>query len=537
MPTAGGFADYIQSAYKCGPDIERRDWRSLEFDELSRAEKVMRFAEDHLRIPEGSLVGQPFVVHEFQEAIFYSIFDNPNRHTRRAIVSFARKNGKTALVAVIILAFMVTDLAVPNSSLCSGAMAREQAALIYRYISGFVNQSPDLKGLVHLVPSKKQAVGLRHNVTYTALAKEGSTTVGRSDYVIVGDEWGQISAASDDFVEALITSQGAWDEPLQMVISTQAANDTAMLSSWIDDSIAHADPSLVCWLYEADPECDMDDEAQQLKANPALGIFRSKDDLQTQLDQAGRMPTLENSARNLLLNQRISLQAMFVSPTVWKNNGIRVPNYDLFDELPVWIGLDLSMRSDITAAVAAVCDEEGFIHLKTFAFLPEQNIHDKERTDKAPYTTWARNGDLILVPGLTLDYDWIVQYLMIASKSWNIAGIAFDRWRIDQFKAEADRQGWTIPEWQSVGQGYKDFSPRLETMEGLLLEEKIIHGSAPVLNMAAANAIVVSDPSGNRKLDKSKTILRIDPLVAAVMAVHEAIHSEVQPFDIGAYFA
>jgi phage terminase large subunit-like protein len=37
--------------------------------------------------------------------------------------------------------------------------------------------------------------------------------------------------------------------------------------------------------------------------------------------------------------------------------------------------------------------------------------------------------------------------------------------------------------------------------------------------MAAANTIIVSDPAGNRKIDKSKSTQRIDPLVAAVMAV------------------
>jgi phage terminase large subunit-like protein len=90
------------------------------------------------------------------------------------------------------------------------------------------------------------------------------------------------------------------------------------------------------------------------------------------------------------------------------------------------------------------------------------------------------------------------------------------------------------PEWEPVGQGYKDFSPRLETIETLLLDGKLRHGKAPLLNMAAANAIVIKDPAGNRKLDKSKAAQRIDPLIAAVMATHAASVPREEAFDINA---
>jgi phage terminase large subunit-like protein len=71
-----------------------------------------------------------------------------------------------------------------------------------------------------------------------------------------------------------------------------------------------------------------------------------------------------------------------------------------------------------------------------------------------------------------------------------------------------------------VGQGYKDMSPRIEKFEEVLVEEGIAHGGHPVLNMAAANAVVVMDPAKNKKIEKAKSSARIDPLVAAVMAVY-----------------
>jgi phage terminase large subunit-like protein len=132
----------------------------------------------------------------------------------------------------------------------------------------------------------------------------------------------------------------------------------------------------------------------------------------------------------------------------------------------------------------------------------------------------VKNGQLIAVPGATVDYKYVFQWLRIHFESLgiNIDVVAYDRWRIKQAKADAESVDFYADEWVEIGQGYKDVSPRVEYFEKMLLQENIRHGSHPLLNMAAANAIAITDPARNRKLDKSKSTQRIDPLVAAVMA-------------------
>jgi phage terminase large subunit-like protein len=110
----------------------------------------------------------------------------------------------------------------------------------------------------------------------------------------------------------------------------------------------------------------------------------------------------------------------------------------------------------------------------------------------------------------------------------NIKTVNFDRWRIDDFHRDADRVGFaTDAEWIEVGQGYKDFSPRMEKMLELMLQGKVLHGGHPLLTMSAANAIAVLDPAGNQKLAKDKSTQKIDPLVAMVMSVYAAAGVEV----------
>jgi phage terminase large subunit-like protein len=47
-----------------------------------------------------------------------------------------------------------------------------------------------------------------------------------------------------------------------------------------------------------------------------------------------------------------------------------------------------------------------------------------------------------------------------------------------------------------------------------------------VLTWAAANAVIVEDDAGNRKLSKAKATGRIDPLLAAIMAVGQVARAE-----------
>lgn len=496
-----------------------RNWRKVKPGNLTRGERVVAFIEKYCLVPEGSKVGQPLVLDPFQIRFIIDVYDNPHG-TSRGILSMARKNGKTALIAAILLAHIVGPEAVQNAQVVSGALSRDQAALVFNLAFKMLKLNPAFSGKYSATLSGKRIVGLAKNTEYRALAADGTTAHGLSPLLAVLDETGQVRGPTTPFIEAITTSQGAHEKPLLMVISTQAASDADCLSLWIDDALRSGDPHTVCHLYAADKDADLMDPAQWRKANPALGSFRSETDLSNQLTKASRIPALENSARNLLLNQRISMESLWLAPSVWKMcSGL--PDMDLFrDGRPVAAGLDLSQRNDLTALALSVEGDDGELHLLPFVFAPETGMTERELRDRAPYTAWVRSGDLIAVPGATVDYEWVFDWLRgkLDDLGIRVDVVAFDRWRITQAKADADRIGFTAGEWQEVGQGYKDMSPRIEFFETLLLQGKIRHGAHPLLNMSAANAIVLQDPSGNRKIDKRKSTQRIDPLVAAVMS-------------------
>jgi phage terminase large subunit-like protein len=478
---------------------------------MTRGEKVIAFIHRYCRIPEGAKVGQPIELAEFQKKFILEVYDNP-AGTRRAYLAIARKNGKSALIACLLLAHLVGPEAVLNSQLVSGARSRDQAALVFALASKMVDLSPELRKLVRIVPSGKRLIGLSMNTEYKALAADGTTAHGLSPVLAILDEVGQVKGPQDDFIDAITTSQGAHEKPLLIAISTQAPTDADLFSIWLDDAERSEDPSIICHVYTAPEDCALDDEDAWKAANPALGLFRSRRDVEEQSAQAMRMPSAENTFRVLTLNQRVNMVAAFVSPGVWKAGNGAPGELDGV----VYGGLDLSATTDLTALVLT-CRKDGMVHVRPFFWMPLDSVSEACRRDKAPYDVWVREGLLRTTPGKVIDYDYVARDIGQICSGLSIAKIGFDRWRMDRMQQALARQGVGLP-LEPFGQGYMSMSPALDALEADLLKECVRHGGHPVLAMCAANAVAVSDPAGNRKLDKAKATGRIDGMQALAMA-------------------
>src|SRR5512139_1848421 len=114
---------------------------------MTRGERVVAFIERYCKTPEGAHVGKPIKLAPFQKKFIKAIYDN-KRGTHTAYLSIARKNGKTSLIAGIMLAHLVGPEAKQNSQIISGARSREQAGQVYNYASKMVMLSPELRSVV-----------------------------------------------------------------------------------------------------------------------------------------------------------------------------------------------------------------------------------------------------------------------------------------------------------------------------------------------------------------------------------------------------
>jgi len=487
---------------------------------LTRGERVCAFIEKYCRAPEGDRIGELVELQDFQRKFILDIYDNPHG-THSAYLSIARKNGKTCLIACILLAHIAGPEAVQNSQIVSGAQSKDQAAVIFELARKMVDLSPELSKLVRIQPSGKRLIGLTRNVLYRALAAEGKTAHGLSPILAILDEVGQVIGPTDKFISAITTAQGAYENPLLIAISTQAPTDADLFSTWLDAQKAAPDLHVVCHIYAAPEDCRLDDKKAWAAANPALGVFRSVDDVDKQAKKALALPATEPEFRNLILNQRVEAASPFVTRSIWEANG--APPGDAKGK-KVWGGLDLASVNDLCASVAV--DETGGVHSNFW--LPEFGLDEKSRLDKVPYNLWKKQGFLNTTPGKAVEYEFIAEFMRGFFDTYDVQAFGFDRYNMKFLKPWLVKAGFSESELEKFvefGQGTASMTPALRDLEVKLLNNWLRHGNHPILNMCAANAKVIGD-SGARKFDKTKTRGRIDGMVALAMAVG------VMPADI-----
>lgn len=523
--------------------LQRPDWakRGQGVDQagLDRAEQVIRFIE-LLRVPSGEGQGGPMRLRPWQKQFIRDLYAphvDGNRRVRRAILSVARKNGKTAIIAAIALAHLIGPEAIKNGEIYSAANDREQAGQVFKFLRQLIDADEELSQVLDIVPSTKTVVCKQNGSFYRALSADAGTKHGLNPSVWIYDELAQ--SRNQELYEVMNTSQGARKEPLGIVISTQSPEPEHPLSKLIDDGLVANDATVLVHLYCADDEAEIMDEDAWRAANPALGDFRSVEDLSALAIQASRMPSMEASFRNLYLNQRVDQNSPLIPRSEWK--ACQTGDTLMLGE-DIYLALDLSGVHDLTSLVG-ISAAVGVERVRAWHWKPHDFLFDHAKRDRAPYDLWAKDGWLETPPGRAIDYSYVASRIAEIREDYSIRGLAYDRWRIEQLMVEFQRIGvdayiegkdkpfdgaLRLVPW---GQGYRDMSPAVEALEASFIHRRFKHDGNPVLAFCFANAIAVSDAGGNRKLDKSKTRFRIDGAVATAMAAGLKAR-EVEPEQI-----
>lgn len=477
---------------------------------------------------------------DFMKDDFRAIYDNP-AGTRRAIISRGRKNAKTTECAMILLLHLCGPEAKANSQLFSAAQSREQAAVLFALAAKMVRMSPTLSPFVGIRDTAKQLYCDDLGTLYRALSADASTAFGLSPVLTIHDELGQVKGPKSSLYEALETATAAQEEPLSIIISTQAPTDADLLSVLIDDAAKERNPRVVLRFQTASPDLDAFSVDAIREANPAFDLFMNQEEVLEMAEDARNMPSRQPEFENLVLNRRVDMNAPFVSSTVWKACGAEV--VESFDDLPVYGGLDLSEVSDLTALVL-VAPVDGVWHVKPTFWLPGVNLADKARHDRVPYDVWRNQGELVATPGKTVDYEYVAEHLRGLFDRLDIRKIAFDAWNWRHLKPWLLKAGFVEEQlegdyavFEQMRQGFQTMSPALRDLESALLNGRIAHGMQPVLTMCAANATVQTDPAGNRKFSKIKSHGRIDGMQALAMAMSvagtwEGLVEEVSVYEL-----
>jgi len=469
---------------------------------------------------KGPHARQPFNLRPWQTRIVKRLFTQRRDRTRRyrtCLLMLPRKNGKTELAAALAVYFLLHDGEV-GGEVYSAAADRDQAALVFHVAAQMIRNDPALEAQVQIVDSQKRIVHPASGSIYRAISAEAYSKHGFNASVVIYDELH--AAPTRELWDVLATSQSTRAQPLMMAISTAGFDRQSILY----ELYAHGkrvlqnpsiDPTFLPVIYEAPAEADWRKEKTWRVANPALGDFRSLEEMRIMCQRAQEIPAQENSFRRLYLNQWTEQASRWLSLAQWDACAGPVPTYA---GRPCYIGLDLSSTTDTTALVGVYPDADGpGFDVRVACFVPEAKLRDRVTRERLPYDEWQRRGWIHVTPGNVVDYERVRAELRAWAADSDVREVAFDPWNAtDLIQRLSTQDGFVcVP----VRQGFAALSAPTKSLETAVLSRTLRHDGHPVLREHVNRVAVETDAAGNLKPSKALSTDRIDLVVALILAL------------------
>lgn len=391
-----------------------------------------------------------------------------------------------------------------------------------------VRMSKALSKRCKILSAQKRIIYQPTNSVYQVLSSEAYSKHGFNVHGLVFDE---LHSMPDRKLYDVMT-KGSGDarmQPLFFLITT-AGDDLNSICYEVHQKAIDLlegrkhDTTFYPVIYGADMDDDWTDQEVWKKANPSLGITITLDKVKSACESAKQNPSEENTFRQLRLNQWVKQEKRWMPMLSWDNCMTEFLPDDLKGRV-CYGGLDLSSSMDITAFVLVFppIESDNHYYVLPYFWIPKDNIDARIKKDHVPYDLWLRLGLLNATEGNVIHYAYIEKFIDDLNKIYNIKEIAFDRWGAVQMTQNLENLGFTVIPF---GQGFASMSPPTKELLKLVMSKELAHNGNLVLRWMMDNISIRTDPAGNIKMDKSKSIEKIDGAVALVMALDRALRNE-----------
>lgn len=482
-----------------------------------------------LKHTDGIWHGKPFELIDWQEQIIRDVFGilKPNgyRQFNTAYIEIPKKQGKSELAAAVALLLTCGDFE-EGAQVYGCAADRNQAKIVFNVAKKMVGLSKTLSKKVKVCESKYRIE--YKDSFYQVLSAEAYSKHGFNIHGVVFDE---LHAQPNRKLYDVMTkgSGDARKQPLFFLITT-AGDDTKSICYEVHQKAVDIlegrkiDPTFYPVIFGAKEDEDWTDPKVWRKANPSLGITVDIEKVKDACESAKQNPTEENAFRQLRLNQWVKQEKRWMPMLRWDACKTDFDPKELEGRM-CYGGLDLSSTMDITAFVLVFPPTEGDdrYYVLPYFWIPEENMAKRVSRDHVPYDLWHSQGYLETTEGNVIHYGYIEHFIDELGKKYNIKEIAFDRWGAVQMTQNLNYLGFEVV---AFGQGFKDMSPPTKELMNLVMSKRIAHDGHPVLRWMMDNIAIRRDPADNIKMDKSKSIEKIDGAVALVMALDRALRNE-----------
>lgn len=537
------------AAFRHLRDLQRQGGDSFPYRySVKKANSILKFAS----ICPNVDTGEPTKLMDWQEFIMCQLIGWRNldggKRFSRAIVSVARGQGKTYLMAIVqVYSYLIETIGLENQDFLVASINFKQTNKLFGYIKSM------LRKIIDIEPFKSYAKEVDLNIQTDQIIMKNTNNVMRA----ISHESGQYD--SFHFTTAVVDEIGEIKsrEKISKIISGQVKVKNRQFiqisTSYPNPSVPfHEDQKMIQQAMEQDWSRDADsylglmwaqdslDETFKpktwVKSNPLLNLASERDVLLQGLTDkrdsdllAGTIGDFQNKNLNMWLQESTNsyLKLSDVEQAI-------IPAFDIKGR-QVYIGYDYSMFSDNTAIafVYPYYDQDGNKrwHIQQHSFIPWEkagSIEAKEKQDGINYRELAKRGYCTITShpqGLINDdqvYRWLLDY--VEDNALDVVFFGYDAWGATPAIKQLElNTSWNL---MAIRQRTSELKDPTKFLQSGFVEQSITRLDDKIMEKALLNAQIIEDKIGIQ-VDKAKATLKIDVVDAIIDALYQGmIHFE-----------
>lgn len=537
------------AAFRHLRDLQRQGDNDFPFKySVKQANNILKFA----KIAPNVDTGEPTKLMPWQEFIMTQLIGwrslDGGKRFSRAIVSVARGQGKTYLMAIIMsYSYLMETLGLENQDFLVASINFKQTNKLFGYVKSM------LRKIVEFEPFKSYAKEIDLSIQTDQIIMKQKNNVMRA----ISHESGQYD--SFHFTTAVVDEIGeiASREKISKIISGQVKVKNRQFiqisTSYPDPTVPfHEDQKMIQQAMEQDWNRDADsylgliwaqdslDETFKpetwTKSNPLLNLETEREVLMQGLTDkrdsdmlAGTISDFQNKNLNMWLQESTNsyLKLADVERAI-------IPDFDIHGK-QVYIGFDYSMFSDNTAIAFVYpylnAKGEKRWHVEQHSFIPWHkagSIEAKEKQDGINYRELAKQGFCTITAheqGMINDdqvYEWLLNY--IEDNVLDVVFFGYDAMGVTAVIKQLElNTSWNL---MAIRQRTDQLKGPTKFLQKAFVESSITRLNDKIMEKALLNAQIYEDKIGIQ-VDKAKATLKIDVVDAIIDALYQGmIHFE-----------
>lgn len=450
------------------------------------------------------------------------------RRFKTCLTYVGRKNGKSLLASGIALYMLLFD-SEGKPEVYTAAGSQKQAAIVFKSATQMLRQlhrtTPELKQISRLLTY--EIIGTINDGTFSAVSAEASNLEGKDIHCGIVDEIHVHK--SSEVLDVIGSGCGARAQPLIFIIST-AGNilDGVAVEQWkYGEQVLEGiikDESYLPLLYCIDDGDDLTQKANWIKANPGLGISPSYEYLEDQLQQAINIPSKRVNFITKFCNRfHNSADRWLDFDTI--QQCISDININDYKNKKCYIGIDLALKTDLTAISIIFPNELGGIDVFSKHYIPEDTLTTATTEQQHLYRKWEQNDFINITSGAVVDFNKLEEDLKELCQTFDVQHVAYDPWQMRQLAMKLESDGLPMIE---IAQRKSNLSEPAKELEAMLLSKTLRYNGDSVFAWCCANAYAETDQYENFTIKKEnkQSPNKIDSVIACITALSVCILTE-----------